>query len=123
MARELAPSPPGVAIGDRNYWSPALRAEFRAAGGDLLAPFKQAVHDPDPARSEWLLGLRRRIETVFSQLIEWFDLPRVRVRDLWHLEHRIVRKILALTVGAAGRRGRPLAAPPRAARRVNSHIA
>lgn len=100
LARELAPSPPGVAIGDRNYWSPATRAEFRAAGGDLLAPFKQAVNDPAPGRAEWLLGLRRRIETVFSHLIEWFDMRRVRVRDLWHLEHRLTRKILAMTVAA-----------------------
>jgi hypothetical protein len=100
LARELAPSPPGVAIGDRNYWSPATREEFRAAGGDLLAPFKQAKHEPDPERAEYLLGLRRRIETVFSHLVEWFDLRRVKVRDLWHLEHRLVRKLLALTVAA-----------------------
>jgi hypothetical protein len=100
LARELAPTPPGVGIGDRNYWSPATRAEFQAAGGDLLAPFKQRKHDPDPGRSERLLGWRRRIETTFSQLIEWFGLRRVKVRDLWHLEHRIVRKLLALTVAA-----------------------
>jgi hypothetical protein len=100
VARELAPAPPGVAIGDRNYWSPATRAEFRAAGGDLLAPYKQGKHDPTPARSEVLLGWRRRIETAFSHLIDWFDLRRVKVRDLWHLEHRVVRKILALTVAA-----------------------
>jgi hypothetical protein len=100
LAREMAPSPPGVAIGDRNYWSPALREEFRAAGGDVLAPYKQGKHDRTPERSEALLALRRRIETVFSHLIDWFDLRRVRVRDLWHLEHRIVRKILALTIAA-----------------------
>lgn len=100
LAREPAPSPAGVGIGDRNDWSPATRADFQAAGGDLLAPFKQREHDPDPARSERLLAWRRRIETVFSQLIERFDLRRIKVRDLWHLEHRIVRKLLALTVAA-----------------------
>jgi hypothetical protein len=99
LARELAPSPPGLAIGDRNYWSPSLRAEFRAAGGDLVAPFKQGKHDPDPEGSERLLGLRRRIETVFSELVERFAMRRVKVRDEWHLEHRLVRKITALTVG------------------------
>jgi hypothetical protein len=100
LARELAPRPPGLGIGDRNYWSPTLRQEFRAAGGDLIAPFKQGKHDPDPEGSEFLLGLRRRIETVFSHLVDWFDCRRVKVRDLWHLEHRLVRKILALTVAA-----------------------
>ena len=110
LAREMAPVPPGVGIGDRNYWSPAAQAEFRAAGGALLAPFKQAKHDRDPARAEWLLGLRRRIETVFSHLVEWFDCRRVKVRDLWHLEHRVIRKILALTVAArlGADAGRPL---------------
>jgi hypothetical protein len=33
LAHGLAPSPPGVAPGDRNYWSPSTREEFRAAGG------------------------------------------------------------------------------------------
>jgi hypothetical protein len=98
LAHELAPSPPGVALGDRNYWSPRAREEFRAAGGDLVAPYKQGKHDPEPQRSERLLAVRRIIETVFSHLIDWFDLRRVKVRDLWHLEHRIVRKVLALTV-------------------------
>lgn len=100
LAWELAPAPPGVGLGDRNYWSPATREEFRAAGGDLVAPFKHARRDPEPARSGQLLGLRRRIETVISHLVEWFDCRRVRVRDLWHLEHRLARKILALTAAA-----------------------
>src|SRR5262249_15241654 len=97
LARELAPAPPGVALGDRNYWSPTTRAEFRAAGGDLVAPYKQGVHDPDPGRSEVLLAVRRRIETVFSHLVEWFDCRRVRGRDPWDLEHPLVREILGPT--------------------------
>lgn len=64
LAHELAPDPPGVALGDRNYWSPREREAFRAAGGDLVAPYKQAKHDPEPGRSEELLAVRRRIETV-----------------------------------------------------------
>ena len=46
----------GVALGDRNYWSPSAREEFRAAGGDLVAPYKQGKHDPEPERSERLLA-------------------------------------------------------------------
>ena len=65
-----------------------------------MAPYKQGQHDPEPERSEVLLAVRRRIETVFSHLVEWLDCRRVRVRDLWHLEHRLVRKILVLTVAA-----------------------
>jgi len=42
---------------------------------------------------------RKRIETVGSQLRERFAIDRIRVRDLWHYQHRLIRKILAHTVG------------------------
>jgi hypothetical protein len=95
---EVAPAPLGMGLGDRNYWSPAVQAAFQAAGGRLVAPFKTARHDPDPRRSHWLLRLRRRIEHAIGQLVERFDCRRIRVRDLWHLEHRLIRKILSHTV-------------------------
>jgi hypothetical protein len=95
---EVAPRPLGTAPGDRNYWSPALRAEFEAAGGRLVAPFKTWRHDPDRRRSALLLRLRRRIEHAIGQLVERFHCRRVRVKDLWHLEHRLVRQILSFTV-------------------------
>lgn len=100
LACELAPSPVGTALGDRNYWSPDTRAAFQAAGGDLVAPFKQAKHDPTPDRTEALMAMRRRIETTIGQLVDRFDCRRIKVRDLWHLEHRLVRKILGHTLGA-----------------------
>ena len=43
--------------------------------------------------------LRKRIETVGSQLTERFAINRIRVRDLWHFQHRLIRKILAHTIG------------------------
>jgi hypothetical protein len=97
---ELAPTPPGVGLGDRNYWSPATQAAFEAAGGRLLAPFKHARHDPDRRRSRALLAVRRRIEDTNGQLVERFGCRRTKVKDLWHLEHRLVRKILSHTVAA-----------------------
>lgn len=42
---------------------------------------------------------RKRIETVASQLTQRFAVDRIRVRDLWHYQHRLIRKILAHTVG------------------------
>lgn len=100
VARELAPRPVGVGLGDRGYWGPPLREGLRARGGELLAPFKKRSSDPDPARSERLLAVRRRIETTIGQLVERLNCRRVRVKDLWHLEHRLVRKIYAHTVAA-----------------------
>ncbi len=70
----------------------------------------QGEHDPEPERSRRCWRCGGGIETVFSHLIEWFDCRRIKVRDLWHLEHRLVRKILALTV--AGWLGALAGRPP-----------
>jgi hypothetical protein len=43
--------------------------------------------------------LRKCVETVGAHLTERFALARIRVHDLWHLQHRLIRKILAHTVG------------------------
>ncbi len=42
--------------------------------------------------------IRKRVETVGSQLTERFGIARIRVRDLWHYQHRLIRKVLAHTV-------------------------
>jgi ribosomal protein S12 len=42
---------------------------------------------------------RKIVETVGSQLTEHFAVARIRVRDLWHLQYRLIRKVLAHTVG------------------------
>ena len=38
---------------------------------------------------------RGDIETVIGQLSGRFNMQKVRARDLWHLSHRFMRKILA----------------------------
>ena len=87
-----------IGIGDRNYWSPELRDRLAAAGVTLLAPYYQKRRDPDPARSARLSGVRYRVETVNGQLAERYNLKRTWARDLWHLCHRLIRKILSHTV-------------------------
>ena len=52
----------------------------------------------DPEVVTRLMRVRRRIETVIGQLTERFHIEKVRARDLWHLCHRIGRKLLAHTV-------------------------
>jgi len=42
-----------------------------------------------------LKNTRGNIETVIGQLSERFNRQKVRARDLWHLSHRFMRKILA----------------------------
>ena len=44
------------------------------------------------------MNARRKIETVIGQLTDRFNIQKVRAKDLWHLTHRIVRKILSHTL-------------------------
>lgn len=41
---------------------------------------------------------RKRVEIVGSQLTERFALDNIRVYDLWHFQHRLIRKVLVHTV-------------------------
>jgi hypothetical protein len=87
-----------VGIGDRGYHDPALKERLEAAGVKLLTPYLHKSRDPDPERSSRLSRVRYRLETVNGQLAERYRIKRTWARDLWHLCHRIVRKILSHTV-------------------------
>lgn len=86
-----------VGSGDRTYWSPELRDRLAAGGVVLLAPYYQKRKDPDPRRSAQLSAVRYRIETRNGQLAERYGIKRTWAKDLWHLCHRIIRKILSHT--------------------------
>ena len=45
-----------------------------------------------------LMKARRKIETDIGQLVDRFNIQKVRAKDLWHLSHRFIRKILSHTV-------------------------
>ena len=85
-------------VADTNYSSPTLSEDLRGYGVELIAPEKTSVKrltgHPWP---RWLTGVRRRIETVISQLVERYGIKRVRARDVWHLTSRFWRKILSHT--------------------------
>lgn len=86
----------GVLLGDRNYWSPKLTAHLRTQDVTLLAPYKSSRRQQQPY-PYWLTNLRRRIETVFGQLVGRFHAKQVWARDVWHLSSRWLRKILSHT--------------------------
>ncbi|HYQ82805.1 MAG TPA: transposase [Rubrobacter sp.] len=87
-----------VVLGDTNYSSPALKGSLACYGVELLAPKRtNQKRDRHPWPS-WLTSIRRRIETVISQLVERYHAKRVRARDLWHLGSRWWRKILSHTL-------------------------
>lgn len=90
----------GYAVADRNYWSPSLQEQCKEQGLCLVAPFRKKSTDPAPARSRFIARNRQLIETVFSQLTCRFSIKRIWARDQWHLANRVIRKVLAHTVGA-----------------------
>jgi hypothetical protein len=94
----LNPPPGSTGVGDRHYWDPALRERLAAAGVTLKAPYYHKSKDEDPVGSAQLAAVRYRIETVGGQLTERFGIKRTWARDLWHLCHRLIRKILSHTV-------------------------
>jgi len=100
LVAELSPPPGSVGLGDRNYWNPRAWEELAAEGVRLLAPFRMKSKDPDPVRSRRLNRKRWMIETVIGQLAERLHVKRTWARDLWHLCHRILRKVLCHTVAA-----------------------
>lgn len=97
VAEDLFERVQGVALGDRNYWSPKFFADCRAKGLQIIAPFRSAKREKSrfPRR---LTNLRRRIETVIGQLAERFSIKRVWARDVWHFCSRLLRKVLAHTI-------------------------
>jgi len=96
---DLEPQPGTVGIGDRNYRSPLLMEELAEQGGvSRLAPPRSRKKDPDPARSRRLGRVRWKVESVNGQLADRYRAKRVWARDLWHLMHRVVGKILSHAV-------------------------
>jgi Transposase DDE domain len=88
----------GTLVGDRNYWSPKVAAEWQQHGVDLLAPYRSAKRDPHPRWSARLSRVRYRIDTVFGQLVDRCNVKRLWARDLWHLSNRLLRKVLMHTL-------------------------
>ncbi len=94
----LEPPPGSVGLGDRGYYNPQMRQLLAAGGVTLHAPYDHRSRDPNPRWSSRLASLRYRIETVGSQLAVRYHMKQTRSRDVWHLIHRIIRKILSHTV-------------------------
>jgi Transposase DDE domain len=97
VGEELLAGVAGWVLADRNYGSPRLAEQLADQGAWLLAPpkgTKRSRQRPPP----WLVGKRRRIETVLGQLTGRYQLRRVWARDAWHLWSRWLRKLLSHTM-------------------------
>jgi hypothetical protein len=65
----------------------------------IVTPAKSnmAVEHPRALR-KFCSRIRKIVETVGSHLTERFAVAKIRVHDLWHFQHRLIRKVLAHTV-------------------------
>lgn len=68
-------------------------------GVKILAPARKNMPEEQPkALHQFCSRIRKMVETVGSHLTERFAVDAIRVHDLWHFQHRLIRKILSHTV-------------------------
>ena len=94
---DLLPGVQGWTLADRGYWKAGTIRDLEARGLHLLAPYKDKKRE-QAAWPHWLIGKRRRIETVLGQLVERYRIKRVWVRDAWHLWSRWLRTVVSHTI-------------------------
>jgi hypothetical protein len=66
---------------------------------ELVVPARSNMKEKPPkiilkTCSRW----RKLVETVGSQLTERYHIAKTRAHDLWHYQHRLIRKVLSHTV-------------------------
>jgi hypothetical protein len=93
----ILPGVRGWALADRGYWKAGTISDLAARGLSLLTPYKDKKRERAPWPS-WLIGKRRRIETVLGQLVERYRLKRIWARDAWHLWSRWLRCVVSHTL-------------------------
>ncbi len=68
-------------------------------GVKIVTPAKSNMSEAHPrALRRFCSRIRKIVETVGSHLTERFAIGMIRVHDIWHFQHRLIRKILAHTL-------------------------
>lgn len=90
----------GIVPADKGFIDAVRQALLEERQGVLVVtpPRKGMAARYHPQLVKACTRIRKCVETVGSQLTERFALARIRVRDLWHYQHRLIRKVLAHTV-------------------------
>lgn len=67
-------------------------------GVKIITPAKSNMREEHPrALRKFCRRIRKIVETVGSHLTERFAVDAIRVHDIWHFQHRLIRKVLAHT--------------------------
>lgn len=94
----------GIVPADKGFIDFAKQNLLRQQGTLLVTPKKANTKPPFPipaALAKRCRFWRKRVETVASQLTRLFSIDSIRVHDMYHFTHRVIRKILAHTVAVA----------------------
>lgn len=90
----------GVLLGDKGYIGDDYNEEMKLEGIQISVPPRKNMEDQEtPSFRKYLNDTRRKVETVIGQLVDRFNISKVRARSLWHLTSRITRKVLGHTIG------------------------
>lgn len=98
---ELLEAVSGLVAADKGFIDQDRQYYLAERGTTLVTPSRSNSKDASPFPAKLLARcayFRKKVETVGSQLCDRFGLHRLRVRDLWHLCHRLGRKVLSHTV-------------------------
>ena len=90
----------GTILADKGFIDAHRQAILAQRNINLVAQTRKnmaALDLPHAVRRQFRRW-RKKIETVIAQLAGRFQIERIRARDLWHFQSRLVRKILAHTV-------------------------
>ena len=95
----------GVVPVDKGFFDPTGWRLLAKDGAHIVGrgPKRVDKHRPQELRLHpWLerfcAHVRKKVECVASLLCSRFHIDRIRVHDLWHFEHRLLRKILAFNL-------------------------
>ena len=93
---------PTQVLGDSAFLALDRQQELKQHHLHLLTPLKRNMI-PTQARKpfvapNWAQRLRRRIETVYAQLVQRFHVQTIKVRDAWHLQSLWTTKILTHSI-------------------------
>ena len=98
---ELVENFAGIVPADKGFIDAIRQALLdERQGVSVITPARKNMTEHHPLQIRRLCSRwRKRVETVGSQLVQRFAIDHIRVRDIWHFQHRIIRKVLAHTIG------------------------
>ena len=86
----------GLLIGDKGLLSKTLQEELVNAGINLQTAMRNNMKDE--RSKDWVMLLkkiRRRVETTIGQLTEFFGFSSCKAHNMWHLNAKLLRKLIA----------------------------